>query len=970
MKTKALFLLVLLVPLLFLNSPSVRADLNTFGYNPIFWEDWGTGGTGSYSWVETNSTIILNGTLGAYEITRPLLVNEREDASTIEWFSRFNALTYGTWWNSSWAYRKLHTITGSSDGLQTNYQMRFIIHYGSGTDTGEHIYLNSLCQTDFDDIRFIKSDDTTEFDYWIQNETASDYAVFWVEIDSIAASPATTSVYVYYGSPSVSDNSNGLTTFLFFDDFNDNSFNTTKWTVQTGAGYDETGGNLEWWYSGARTLIDAETAAEQTFNVRYMVRAKHEDTTASSSAFLKLHEKGSATNFECTKLYWTTTANNFYARCSDDGASTGSALLTCSDMSSFSVYSLTWVSGSSKFYEEETLKHSETSNVPDEALVPAVWAPSAGAEVSYLDWCALGKFTTNEPTHTSTFTQLPRTEFKIMYAQTTSISHAITISQNNTAIALDYYSMDGTATAISYNYTDLGTTKTDYLRTTVELDALTRTFELTILNSSSEEIWDATYTTEVIPSRLEALNVSAEGGAWLEVVWIDAPFISIDSLREWQGVNTGTEWYENPYWMRQSTAADDEYFAVKCMPFQGYKTIVNWSMVGANGVHGGLRVRWYDRAGDALTGYVGIWWYRDAGVNFLDFIYKDSGASTHIVVTLVVAQEDAACFAVWIDQAEGKAYAYMQMSPHSSEFVDFWVIEITDIVDYDSWGAQILHEQVGCGVIGSQAQWQEVEIFHGLKTGITQPRFGGMWWEYNALFMIWFAVVTWIQQAFAIVLAPIMPFLIVVKSLLDNLPTILSNLVNIWGVISSVVVDAALEFINEFITPMVEVFFGYVVPNAMLGLWLAAGTILNGLLEAISTLLWGDATVLPAMFWQFAVFISTFIVLMRDGIVVLGTTFGLLTQLALGVPVTGIDLTGPIGWINAIIYYVISYAPVAIMFHMMFAIMQCVNQEDIMPLIDAGMLYLRVAEFMFNIIREVISMLIQGIQVVMDIIPF
>jgi len=40
------------------------------------------------------------------------------------------------------------------------------------------------------------------------------------------------------------------------------------------------------------------------------------------------------------------------------------------------------------------------------------------------------------------------------------------------------------------------------------------------------------------------------------------------------------------------------------------------------------------------------------------------------------------------------------------------------------------------------------------------------------------------------------------------------------------------------------------------------------------------------------------------------------------------------------------------------------------PLIDASMLYLKIAEFMFNIVREVLSMLIQGVQLIMDIIPF
>jgi antitoxin component of RelBE/YafQ-DinJ toxin-antitoxin module len=41
---------------------------------------------------------------------------------------------------------------------------------------------NSNCQADFDDIRFTTGDGKTLLDYWLEQKTNSDYAIFWVEI--------------------------------------------------------------------------------------------------------------------------------------------------------------------------------------------------------------------------------------------------------------------------------------------------------------------------------------------------------------------------------------------------------------------------------------------------------------------------------------------------------------------------------------------------------------------------------------------------------------------------------------------------------------------------------------------------------------------------------------------------------------------------------------------------------------------
>lgn len=114
-------------------------------------------------------------------------------------------------------YYKSHTITGSSDGLQTNYQIPITVNYGSGTDSGDTVYLNSRPLADFSDVHFKAANNSTELDFWIESSTDSSTADFWVEVPNIPASPDTTTIYIYYGSGVAQTNSAGNTFLAAYD---------------------------------------------------------------------------------------------------------------------------------------------------------------------------------------------------------------------------------------------------------------------------------------------------------------------------------------------------------------------------------------------------------------------------------------------------------------------------------------------------------------------------------------------------------------------------------------------------------------------------------------------------------------------------------------------------------------------------------------------------------------------------------
>jgi chitodextrinase len=122
------------------------------------------------------------------------------------------------WYNSAWAYRKGHVLNGSTVGLLTDYAVPFVVHYGGGADSGGDVFLNGNCRADFGDVRFTNSADSL-LDYWIESKIDGVSALFWVEVDSIPASPGSCTVYIYYGNAAVVSAANGKATFDWFDDF-------------------------------------------------------------------------------------------------------------------------------------------------------------------------------------------------------------------------------------------------------------------------------------------------------------------------------------------------------------------------------------------------------------------------------------------------------------------------------------------------------------------------------------------------------------------------------------------------------------------------------------------------------------------------------------------------------------------------------------------------------------------------------
>jgi len=132
-------------------------------------------------------------------------------------------------------------ISEVEGGKQFCYDTEYLFYYwddalGEGIYRGypnkrEAVLLAGKCKTDFGDIRFMQG--ATELDYWLQEKVDGSYAIFWVKIPTIPASPDSTTTYIYYGKGTVTTTSDGDNTFpSLFDHFTDADY-TDKWAITT-----------------------------------------------------------------------------------------------------------------------------------------------------------------------------------------------------------------------------------------------------------------------------------------------------------------------------------------------------------------------------------------------------------------------------------------------------------------------------------------------------------------------------------------------------------------------------------------------------------------------------------------------------------------------------------------------------------------------------------------------------------------
>lgn len=111
--------------------------------------------------------------------------------------------------SSGSGYRIPITITGSTDGELTDYQITVTLEYDSNM------------QTDFSDIRFRDTDASTPLSFWEEYHFSSGIGKYWVKVPTIAATTDTTTIYAYFGDTEAAGGSSSSDTFPLGLDFED-----------------------------------------------------------------------------------------------------------------------------------------------------------------------------------------------------------------------------------------------------------------------------------------------------------------------------------------------------------------------------------------------------------------------------------------------------------------------------------------------------------------------------------------------------------------------------------------------------------------------------------------------------------------------------------------------------------------------------------------------------------------------------
>jgi PKD repeat protein len=129
----------------------------------------------------------------------------------------------------------------------TDYQIKFIIHRTTGTSSGDNIYVGQNCASDYSDIRFTSELDEV-YSHYIESSNSTS-ATIWVKVPNIPLGYST--IVLQYGNSNATSTSSAEDTFIFYDDFQSNILDTSKWTdtstggtISVSSGYLTISGNL------------------------------------------------------------------------------------------------------------------------------------------------------------------------------------------------------------------------------------------------------------------------------------------------------------------------------------------------------------------------------------------------------------------------------------------------------------------------------------------------------------------------------------------------------------------------------------------------------------------------------------------------------------------------------------------------------------------------------------------------------
>ena len=282
------------------------------------------------------------------------------------------------WFNSSFLYRHELNLTSSSSTL-TNFQQLIIlnssnINYSNTNDDGSDLRFTWLNQS---------SGNEQEIAYWIDNQSQGGWnesgnSYVWIKAPKIDTDGE--QFYYYYGNTTeVEPKTNGDNVFLFFDDFDDNSVNSSKWVLKSGTMFTEENGE-------AKANVTAKISSVSTYPINSILdfKWKYNDGGWEEIGLSDMSsDSGIANDDNCVAFYGGGSGSH-------DGYLRNRASTSQSDSSaivmptSYNNAEIIWKSGETNFFDENSLKANLTTNVPTPNLYIGIGPADDGIYLKYL----------------------------------------------------------------------------------------------------------------------------------------------------------------------------------------------------------------------------------------------------------------------------------------------------------------------------------------------------------------------------------------------------------------------------------------------------------------------------------------------------------------------------------------------------------------------------------------------------------
>jgi len=354
--------------------------------------------------VGNNRAILDFATIQVGAITR-LLAAVYSTAADVGYCAIWKSDDNGNTWSEWKVLRTSSTLEGCSfvevihvadgviiAGTGNHFATARIFRYPA-TDSGDSVYVGEKCKTDFGDIRF--HDGVNELDCWLQEKVDGEYAIFWVEVDSIPASPDSVTIFIYYGKADAITTSDGDATFPFFDHFPGVTIDGSKWTVRQGAVGISDSELIPTGTTGTRGLIDGLISFSYPKAVHFRMKVDQARVQAHHWALRKSNDwnemGGDVRGYNVNNII------RFMVR--KGGVSIDSGDLDVTTWISYSIYEIIWELNKSGLYRNEALLQTHTTNVATADQVVTFYEGNLDGDVSKVDWVLVRNYCSPEPTH-------------------------------------------------------------------------------------------------------------------------------------------------------------------------------------------------------------------------------------------------------------------------------------------------------------------------------------------------------------------------------------------------------------------------------------------------------------------------------------------------------------------------------------------------------------------------------------------